>query len=43
MIQRAGRGESSIGFFETDWEKLAQEVKATNDKYNTPKEQRLED
>lgn len=47
MIQPVGRnknrngGENVIGFLNTDFEKLASEVKATNNKYNTPKEQRL--
>ena len=37
MIQPIGKGEDKIGFLSMDFEKLAQEVSAVNDKYNAPK------
>lgn len=43
MIQPVGKGrEGKIGFLDTDWDAVAKEAAAINDKYNgTPKEQRL--
>jgi len=43
MIQPVGKGrEGKISLFETDWDAVAKEAAAINEKYNgTPKEQRL--